>query len=175
MKHVIYSNYNLDERFDETKQFVIDEYPDLEPSDDTVWDFIYEEDTIEWDAIWHELKNFFENKTVIMYGTTGRWNGTFAGGKIGEFEDLFNSLIRDCDYVEIEDNNGHMNITCSHHDGTNSMEVKILSSRGDNFAENWAYDYSPRYDFSEEELHEKIVKNNFLSALPHFAKSVYGI
>lgn len=175
MKHVIYSNYDVCTMFDDAKAFLEEAYPELEHTDDDIWEQVYADDEINWESVWTDIKNFFVGKQVIMFGTMGRWNGNFAGGKIGEFEDLFNNLIRDCDYVEIEDDNGHMNITCSHHDGTNSVEVKILSSRGENFAENWAYDYSPKYDFSEEKLHEKIVKNNFLSALPHFAKSVYGI
>lgn len=188
MKTTIYSNYNLDDNYDETRQFIIDEYPwlcdeaknaddsiSLVPSEKTIWDFINDNDSINWDDTFNEVKNFFADKTVIMFGSIGRWNGNFCGGSIGDFETLFRDLMKDCDYVELLDDNGHFYINCSHHDGSNSMQVKILSERGKTFAENWEYDYSSKYDFDEQTLHEKIATNNFLSALPHFARNVYGI
>lgn len=188
MKTTIYSNYNLDDNYNEIRQLIIDEYPELctevenngdsvsmVPSEKTIWDFIFENDSINWDDTFSEVKEFFANKTVIMFGNIGRWNGNFCGGSIGDFETLFNILISDCDYVELLDDNGHFYINCSHHDGNNSMQVKILSERGKTFVENWEYDYSHKYNFNEQTLHEKIATNNFLSALPHFARKVYGI
>lgn len=188
MKHVIYSNYDLSDRYEDTKQLIIEDYPELcneveyadgtialEPSDEKVWDFIYDDDQFYWDDIWSEVKNFFAGRQVIMFGSIGRWDGTFGGGKIGNFEDLFYNLIEDCDYIELSDEDGHFYINCSHHDGSNSMEVKILSQKGSEFADHWDYYYGdPKYNFSECELHRKIATNNFLSALPHYWEKVWA-
>jgi len=193
MKRTIYSNYDLYDNFDDTKQFIMDEYPELcevevedaktheihmEPSDSKVWDFIYNDDSWYWDETWSELKNFFKDDHVIFFGTVGTWRGNFAGGKIGYFEDLVQDAIQDCDYVEFTDEDGHLYLRCSHHDGTNDFEIKVLSQKGSDFADNWENGYlyydDKRYDFTEQELHKKIATNNFLSHLPHYWKRVYA-
>ena len=187
MKHIIYSNYDLSDRYEETKQLIIEDYPELcneveyadgtiimEPSDEKVWDFIYDDDDIIWRETFAEVKKFFEGRQVIMFGSIGRWDGTFGGGEIGDFEDLFYDLIEDCDYIELSDEDGHFYIRCSHHDGSNSMEVKILSQKGYDFADNWKADWDDKYNFPERELHRRLATNNFLSSLPHYWKKVWA-
>ena len=189
MERVIYSNYRLYDQYDDAKAFLMEEYPELcnvevedaktheihmEPSDNQIWEEIYSEDEFYWNEVWRDVKNFFAGKQVIMFGTKGRWDGTYAGGGIGTFEELFYELATDCDYIEFIDDNGHFYIRCSHHDGSNFMEVKILSQKGYDFADNWAYGWDDKYNFSEQELHKKIATNNFLSCLPHYCHTVWG-
>lgn len=171
----IYSNYDLYKNFDETKQFLIDEYEMEDPSDEQVWARINDDDGWAWDDAWDDLTSFFKNKPVIMTGTFGAWNGTYKGGKIGWFADLWYDLVKECDYVEITDNNGHFLIRCSHHDGTNNVEVKLLTDKATTLVENWEDNVDGKYNYGEEKLHDKIMGCNFLSKIPHFAKTVYGM
>ena len=76
MKTIIYSNYNMSDAFEETKQFIMEEYPEqcdvevededgnvtYEPSDSKVWDWVYDEDQLYWDEIWKDLKKKLEKE-----------------------------------------------------------------------------------------------------------------
>jgi len=174
MKHTIYSNYNLDEMYADARQYLIDECECAEPSDDAVWDEIMNEDALNWDCEKYELNKFFKDKYCIFVGTVGRWDGTYEGGKIGKFWDLFYSALTDCHYFELYDEDGHLFLHGSHHDGDVSFEIKILTDKGYNFSENWSYSYDKKYDYSLQEMHNKIMNCSFLSRLPHFSKTVYG-
>ena len=121
-----------------------------------------------------ELLNFFGTKNKVLFaGSVGRWNGNFGGGDIGEFEDLYYKALKDCDYVKVYDNNGHLYITGSHHDGTNSFEVKVLTDKGEEYYENWNYGYSSRLDnLSEQEILKNIYER--YSRLPNYYKTMYN-
>jgi len=120
-----------------------------------------------------ELLNFFGTRNKVLFvGSIGRWNGNFDGGDIGEFEDLYYKALKDCDYVKVSDNNGHLYITGTHHDGTNSFEVKVLTDKGEEYYDNWNYGYSSRLDnLSEQEILKNIYER--YSRLPNYYKTMY--
>ena len=172
MKHTLYSNYYgwIDE--EEIKQELIDcERVECEEeiTDEMIYNEMYELERMYWDDISYELKHFFDKGNAwLLTGSIGRWDGNCRGGYIfNTFEELCECL-KDCDYVEIVDNKGHLEIKCSHHDGTNFYEVKRVSD----FGCEW-YDNHSWYMY-EEELHTKMWNNNFMTSLPHFARDVYG-
>lgn len=179
MKNIIFSNYYDSDREKATREFLledrgedndwktIDDIPDSE-----VWDEMNFSEEIEWEDITSELENFFEDKEILVIGTVGRWNGTYSAGKVISYDEL-HKCWSDCDYVEIYDEDGHMHINASHHDGNNHFEVKILTEKGESMWDKYEYDYVWR-DLSEREAHKKLWKNSRYTHIPHFAKKVYG-
>lgn len=83
---------------------------------------------------------------------------------------MFYKAMTDCDYFRIYDENGHMYLTCSHHDGTNHFEIKIVTEKG--------YTVLPR--FAEKiygckaREYEPMTKANVISKLNNEAKSFYS-
>ena len=104
-KRIIYSNYDLDEMFDDARQEVIDRGE--EPTEAVIWNEIYEMDNLNWEEEKERLTDFFEGGKWIAMGTCGRWNGTFPVGFVfTDFMEFFNKLSRDCDYYEFSDPDG---------------------------------------------------------------------
>jgi hypothetical protein len=173
-QRVIFDNYDIEKYFPDNEL--------IENAIDCAW--IDNTEEIDGDMIaqwrdfsetnWYndeifELKRFFADKTVIFFGNVGLWNGTFDAGKIGDFEKLYYDAIKDCEYIKIYDENGHLFIECSHHDGTNYFEIKELTENGKNYFDNWNYGTDNR---TERYVHNQIIKR--YSKIPHYANAVYG-
>lgn len=172
-ERIIYSNYDLSDRYEEAKQYLIEECDIENPTDEEIWEKIYFEDEICFEDTLEELKHFFKNKNYLFTCVIGTWRGVCKGGKIGSnFEKDFYNFVTDCNYIKIWDENGHLYIKATHHDGTNFAEIKILNDKGYQVFDNWDYDYSNKK--TEQEMHEMLYNNNFYSSLPHFSHKVYG-
>lgn len=173
-QRLIYDNYDLWETYSQdAREYLEENHKPEEITDSMIWDEIYFQDRVNWEDELENLKQWFVGYRFLLCGTVGRWNGSFAAGTVfDDFEKTFYEAIRDCDYWKIWDENGHLYIKCSHHDGTNFFEIKRITERGCNLLEKWEYDYDdPR---TEEQIHWTIWNNNFYSALPHFAHNMYG-
>ena len=172
MKHTLYSNYYgwIDE--EDLKMSIldcgiIDNEDDI--TDDMLIDERYHLEELYWDDFSYELKHFFEKSNAwLLTGSIGRWDGNCRGGYIFNTFEEFCRCFEDCNYIEITDDAGHLEVKCSHHDGTNFYEVKRVSDFGCDWYDNHSW------DMSEEELHTKMWNNNFMTGLPHFARDVYG-
>ena len=168
-KRIIYSNYNLDELFDDARQEVIDRGE--EPTETAIWNEIYEMDNLNWEEEKERLTDFFEGGKWIAMGTCGRWNGTFPAGLVfTDFMEFFNKLSRDCDYYEFSDINGHFHVRTSHHDGDYNFEIRKLTPAGIRFLDNWSQSFSDNRP--EREIHKRLMEK--YSVLPHFVHNVYG-
>lgn len=172
MKHTLYSNYYgwIDD--EDLRMSILDcgrADDEEEITDEMLWDEMHFLEEMYWYDISDELKRFFnKGNTWLLVGTLGLWNGKCKGGYIFNTYDEFLDCLKDCDYVEITDNKGHLEIKCSHHDGTNHYEIKRVSD----FGYEWYDNHS--WDMCGEELHTKMWNNNFMTSLPHFARDVYG-
>lgn len=170
----IYDNYDLweqypDEDIKETilaSDWVEDE---SEITDEMIMNLRYDEDEVNWRCQKMELKKFFKGKTVGFFGEVGRWDGVYKAEKIGEFWDLFYKAIEDCAYIRIYDENGHMYLTCSHHDGTCHFEIKEITDKGAEYLDRWEYGTDNR---TEQYVHNQIFKR--YSKVPRIAQKVYG-
>ena len=168
-KRNIYSNYDLDEMFDDARQEVIDRGE--EPTETAIWDEVYEMDNLNWAKEKEKLIDFFEGGKWIAMSTCGRWNGTFQAGLVfTDFMEFFNKLSRDCDYYKFYDINGHFHVRASHHDGDYIFEIKKLTPAGIRFLDNWSQSFSDNRP--EREIHKRLMEK--YSILPHFVHSVYG-
>ena len=172
MKYILYSNYCGWISEEDVKQELIDcerVESEEEITDNMIWDRMHCLEEVYWADFSYELKHFFSKGNAwLLTGSIGRWDGNYRGGYIFNTFEEFCKCFEDCDYIEITDDAGHLEVKCSHHDGTNFYEVKRVSD----FGYEW-YD-NHYWDMNEEELHTKMWNNNFMTSLPHFARDVYG-
>ena len=174
-ERIIFDNYDLWEQYpdDDLKEMAVEcEWVDEddEITDEMLNDWRYEQSEFDWDNAKYELTKFFEGKTVGYFGSVGLWHGVYKAGQIGEFWKLFNEAIEDCWYWKFYDENGHMYLTCSHHDGTCHFEIKEVTDKGTEYLNRWEYNYDDKR--SEQAVHNQIYKR--YSRLPNFAHKVYG-
>ena len=174
-ERIIYDNYSLtknypDEDIDEMliENGVVESVDEI--TDDMRWQWRYREDEDDWECEKERLNEHFEGKTVGFFGEVGRWNGVYKAGEIGEFWQLFNKAITDCDYIRIYDKNGHMHLTCSHHDGTCHFELKEVTDAGVEYENRYNENWNDKR--KEYEVITQIFKR--YSKLPRFAEKVYG-
>ena len=174
-ERVIFDNYGDNGySFDDAKQYCIerhlDDYPDekdWEPSDEEVWQEIYDCNEISWEDESYELKKFFnDDETYILTGFAGCWDGRHAGGYVFKGFNQLSRAWQNVDSFKIYDDNGKFCINGYHHDGTNCWEVKKLTKKG--------LDYYNRHEYDNPQtLHEKLWEKGYSVNL-HYAKKVYG-
>ena len=177
MKNKTYVFYNdMETRsFEATKDYLfetfaeeegwlsIDEIPDC-----VVYHEIELEQRSEWDDFMADLDYIFSKDTYLLTGTCGRWNGPVEGGKFITSKDELLDCIRHLDYIKFYDKDGHFYIRGYHHDGSDSYEMKRLTKKGYEFANN-------NYFAQDRDLHTTIMNTNFFSALPRIAERLYGV
>ena len=174
----IYDNYDLWDTYVLDARFYLTEDQGKAPeeiTEDDIWHEIYEQDELQWENTKYELEEFFDGSASrwLAVGAVGRWNGTFKGGFIFKtFNELLSKVGRDCAYFSFTDVNGHFYMKCSHHDGTNEVEVRQLTRAGEQLLDNWSNSASKRYAYSEEELHKRLFEKH--STRPNYAHQVYG-
>lgn len=157
------------------KDFLLETgYESDEITDERIISSINLNDAENWECIKSELEGFFNDKfKCILFGTVGRWNGTFVASTIfdgNEFIDTIYKGLKDCDYVRIADENGHLYVSGTHHDGTVRYEIKILTDKGVRYLENWESHWGDKR--TEQYVHSQIMR--YYSVLPYFAAKVYG-
>lgn len=166
-ERVIFQNYDLDSYEEEYKEMC--EEDEEEFSENAMWDWVYEMSNIDFEDAFEELKAFFHNQ-IITFGSIGRWNRVYDGSKVfNNFEDAYWAMTKDCDYVKIYDENGHLFVHCTHHDGSCTFEVKELTKEGEEYYDRWEYSYDNR---TESDCHKQLIKR--YSKVPNFAHKVYG-
>ena len=125
------------------------------------------DDYMIWCDVKASLELFIRNNCengLIVCGKFGGWNGTFDGGKICDsFSDVMGA-VEDCAYIKLYENKGHLYLRGTHHDGTNEVEIKALSERGREYADN-------HWEMDDRTVHKNIWNNNFLCHLPHLSRN----
>ena len=172
---IIYSNYDLLEQYPDEEiieTLIAMEYEEDEITDEMISrerDFI---DGITWEEERDRLREFFNNGNKwILVGSVGRWNGVYKYGTLFDtFDDFFYISTEDCWYWKFYDKNGHLHLTCSHHDGTCHYEIKEVTDKGIQYLENWENNWDD--ERTKEYVHTQIF--NRYSRLPRFAEKVYG-
>lgn len=163
-KVTLYSNEITKEKVEYARQCLRDENGEV-PSNNDLLNFINADDDISWDVFECEYKEYFNTNNFVVKANLERWNGRFDSSKImtGGWND-FLKLIK-YDIVEIVDNNGHLEIVGTHHDGRDYLEIRELTRKGDEYANGYHYDKSETED-------AQAVWNNFHSRLPRLAARV---
>lgn len=182
-KRILFENYYTCEQIKKLKELLWKSYKqgvwhqsfDLKSKEDISDEEVNEELVFGKQKEWHyfveDFKTFVASRNLILTGTVGRWDGNHDGGaRINTFQDI-EMLWKDCDYIQVYDQNGHLHIKCSHHDGTNIFKLKKLTQKGVDL-----FDQHNRWEdsWSQRKLFETLSQNPY-SALPNYAHNVYGL
>lgn len=154
---------------DESKEMYEDTYGRI-PSDEELSAFVEENNSEYLSDVISEIEHHESvhgKKSYVVVAKLGLWNGTFDGGKI--IEGLAN-VIRECfeDYNRLYVDGRRLRISASHHDGTNTFEVKELTDKGSDYADRHDYDTEPR------ELHAKLFSSSNYSREVKLFADLYG-
>lgn len=165
---VLFNNYDCN--FDEYKQDYIENNEiEGDVSDQTIWDYMSELEHIYWEDMLKELAQIDNYKKCVAFGTAGNWQGRCDCGKIYDtIEDAINGIIKDCDYIKVWSENGHLYLQASHHDGTHNFELKLLTYKGWETWDSWNSSYCGEslYNKSEYEVLDMLFNCNLFSKLP---------
>lgn len=176
-KRILYSNYDISDLYDDAAQYLLDEHGEewgwrtvKDIPENKIRDEAYYMEEMYWDDFKVELSRFIRtNGTFLLMGDIGLWYGTRRGGfMFNTFEELSKAWT-DCDYIEFYDKNGHLYLECSHHDGTNCFEIKKVTEAGIKF-----YETRDEMCWRDEIIHQRMFAANRLTALPHYAHTIYG-
>jgi hypothetical protein len=167
---ILYDNcdiYSHDKR-EEMRQILFDELGEeqdwitpIDVPDSMIEESIREDDDIRWQDFTDNLEKVLE-KGCLLTGSTGRWDGRHDGGKFVSSLSEFYRCIEHLNEVTITDKNGHLLIEGYHHDGFDHYELKKLTKKGYEYADN-------NYFANSRKLHNTIFNNNFYSCLPRLA------
>lgn len=87
----------------------------------------------------------------LITGILGRWDGKHSVTSSKTYDSLLDAIdacIPDCDfYIDVEWEDGIINVRTSYHDGSSSFEIHLLSKKGEKAAESadyWCKDYNPK-------------------------------
>ena len=164
---VLFDNYNRD--FDEYKKdYMENNDVDDNVSEQTILDYISELEHMEWKDMLDMLKEL-SYKKCILSGKAGTWKGKFEAAQIYDtIEDAIYAAIRNCDYIKVWSENGHLYLQASHHDGTHNFELKLLTYKGWETWDSWNSSYCGEslYNKSEYEVLDMLFNCNLFSKLP---------
>ena len=174
MERIIFNNYDFNE--EDIINSILEMNEELTREDITtemIYDEWYDQERFWFEYIYSDLVNFFDGKKIICFGNIGRWNGYFDCGEIfDDFEKAFYKMTKDCEYIKIYEDKNHFYIDCSHHDGNNHYEIKVLTDRGIEYYDNWNYCLWMGDKRSEADVHTQIIKR--YSKIPRYCKSMWG-
>lgn len=99
------------------------------------------------------------NVPCMITGSLGLWNGrpTIVPVLCDNLVEAIEKCFGSCDDLEVNLENGHLEVLAKHHDGTNCFEIHILSKKGLREVERPIYKY-------EKDFEPK----------PYWFKNIYG-
>lgn len=166
----IYSNYDLWDNYEKDVRDAFAEEGNDDPSDDAIWDRIYLWDQDSWQCAKDDIEKFLDGKKWLIFGVMERWNGKFPGWEVcSNLSDILR-MVSDRDYLNFFDDAGHLYFKCSHHDGTNILEIRQLTDRGVGYYERWEDHWYDKRDAAYI-LGQLLT---YYTKLPRFAKKMYG-
>lgn len=167
MKRMLFSNYVEDLMSEEEAREMLDDLNNELPLD-VVQQSITLASENDWDDFFGEFERLLKTKNYIAVGSCGLWYGRVEGGLVIENSHQFYQLLKDCDYIKVEDDNGKLLIKCSHHDGDNYYELKELTTKGNEyFTRN-------EYELTRKQMCEKLFNSRNYSKLPRLHEKLYG-
>lgn len=121
-------------------------------------------DELEYNDFIRDFKRFLQDRKFLLKGTVGTWQGDKDGGMFvfGNM-DAIHKLLKDCDYISYYEDNGRLYVMGTHHDGTNHAELRLLTKKGEEYADRHGWSNS-------RETHETIFGNSRYSKAAQFSK-----
>lgn len=169
-KRIIYSNVFTNEAYNDAMHTLICNGNENPSCNDIFDEMAYENDFV-WEHEIGIINDFLCNKVFILFGTEKRWNGVRCVFDIVSCIDDIMEMLRECDEIEIYDENGHMYFYGTHHDGSVRLELRELNERGITYYEKW---YNSLDDKRTEQYIGKMLRTDNYSKLPHYYEKVLG-
>lgn len=151
MKTVLYSNH--DYNIDNYKEGYFSEISDDQQKVLSLDVYVAEMLSLEWNDFLSNLE-FSENNhcECVLIGSLGLWHGRHnVIRKFVSVKEAILTAANNMDYITVEQINGHLKLTCVHHDGSNRFEIHLLNNKGQN---------TMKGDLSKSYYHKAI--NNYL-------------
>jgi len=120
-----------------------------------------------WEDFECEIKDFLEDKLLVVSGSCGLWYGREDGGKVVTGWKELCTVLNNMDYIAFSDVGGKLEIQCSHHDGTNYWEVREVTEKG----ARWYYDHE---DEDRRAVVETLFYDKGKSKNLNYVRHVYG-
>lgn len=148
MKKLIYDSEPDFNTFEETRLFLQGEFEMQgirNVDDEDVYNELYTQKEFEWEELEPHIKKLFikqvgstiYDKPFVVQASIGRWNGTFAGGRIlYGYQELKNEILSKYDRIVINDIDGALEILGYHHDGISSFSIRLINDRGEEYLNN---------------------------------------
>lgn len=104
---------------------------------DSDWQLFYDCQAEDLDNTLEDLDHY---PAYIISANVGRWNGRFEAYKIIDtLKDLY-KFLEDSTKITLDTTTGTLQITTAHHDSTNYLTIKPLSTRGCTYRDNHYFD-----------------------------------
>ena len=166
-KRIIYSNYNLWDEYEESARDNLEEKSILNPTEGQIWDEIYEMNDSYWGEILKKLTNFFSDGLWLLTETAESHTPVENSGSIfKEFDEMWPTVTKDCDYFLIYDMNGHFYFDCSRYGSYNRYEIKKVTDSGEKY-----FKKCKNKDLCQ--IHKKLYEH--YSSLPNYVHTIYGM
>ena len=169
---IIFDSYYDADKHEESRKTLFELYPEENwaSPEDIPEQRLLEEIEYQDNELWQEIVDcfnyLFDDDCYLLTGHFGSWRGKLECGKFIQSTDGLFDALQHLDDIKIIDRNGHLIIEGSHHDGSDRYELKKLTRKGYELA-------NKKYFANDKKLHNTIMKTNFYSTLPHFAKALY--
>lgn len=131
----LFSNdYNYSELYREYLDYCEDN--GIEPQEDgsrEYWDWVSEMERIYWEDLMDNLKySKYSNNPVVVCGRLGLWNGSpeIEPKRFDNIIDAIMACCSNCDYITIKQYYSTIQVSASHHDGTNNFDIHFLNDKG---------------------------------------------
>ena len=122
--HLIWSDYYLD--LEDWRESLEEEYPGY--SDDELTDIMYKTNAVYIDDERCNL-DIPMNRTILVIGDLGLWNGRRMGYKEVESGNIKDCLFSDTDFTTLYvDKDGDLRCEAIHHDGTNYYRYRVYKA-----------------------------------------------
>lgn len=154
------------EEIAESMNEYIDEELKVDADDDAVFERLQDDIWITYDDAKLNLNKTLPNN-IIAFGSVGKWNGTFNGGKI--MGNKLNEILYtgDCDDISVTYDRYNVHSTLAHHDGRHYMTYRMVK---EGYDADWLL---------EKQIYGGGLSKNDISrytaSLVPFIKEVYGV
>ena len=157
--------------YEELAKEYLSEDGSYEPSDDEIWYAVNTYLEEDWNEVSNLMDRSFNGQPIIISGSIERWTGKSTGGDIYKtWQEFISKFGKDCEYFKIYTEKGHLFVECSHHDGNNFCEIKVMTPRGEKYLDNWEWGLDPRTDKKSEcKIRTTIFNCSRYSQLPKIA------
>lgn len=161
MKTILFDNYpGCGYDFSEMKNN-LEECNSCTMTDEQVWQYIGWCEQDDWNAMLEELSTIENANNWIARGKVGRWNGTSEGWSVfSTAETMLCALGKDCEYYSIYIKEGSLHIECSHHDGKNYAECRLLTYDGNFIWDEWSSLCGENAHLQEDEMLDLLWDNH---------------